>query len=166
MAGFAPEEVEDGTGRSTAIVYDNVDAAKAWLDRRGLTAFGLADEDVQKAALVRATDAAEDAIRQHVRLVHFEPTQALLFPGVGAYDSSGRLMEENERPLIYRQGIFLLAAEIIAGTFMQVAKTPLNIASESSRRGSITYRQGVNPGSLAANHSEAWSKISFVIPQL
>lgn len=163
---FAPEEIEDGTGLATALVYESPEVVAAWLSRRGMTGFASASDGVQQAALIRATETAETEAKQWVRSFPVSDHQHLIFPAFGAYLSNGHLIDEDEVPEDYRIGIRLLAeAAAVAGGLMPNAGS-LPIEAESSKRGSITYRRGTDFSSLGVNHPEAWKKISTVIPPL
>jgi hypothetical protein len=166
---FAPEEIEDGYGVPGALVYEQTEDAVDWLVRRGFTALrDLEEEEDRDAALLRATEAAEGAVRELLRGTPVTVDQGLLFPASGAYDSTGRLMLEDELPRFYLEGIRRLAEHVAAGTFMKAkaAGPPIGIEEEGSRQGRIKYRDGVDFSKLSTNHPEEWRLISSVVPPL
>lgn len=162
---FAIEEIEDGYGLPGALVYEATEDAVAWLVRRGYTALSGLDEEAQDRALLRATEAAELAVRKRLRGVPSVADQGLLFPASGAYNASGRLMLEAELPRLYIEGIRLLAESVADGTFM-AAGPSTGIKEEGSRHSRIVYRDSVDFTTLATQHPEAWDRISSVIPSL
>lgn len=173
---FDPAEIEDGTGKAGALVYEEPDTVAAWLTRRlgEASAFAAADEDEQIAALLRATETAEAEVARVFAGVPLSAGQGLLFPALGAYGAAGILISSGSNvedaqpalPVRYLEGIRLLAEEAAAGRLMRFAGGPAGIKSESSKRGSITYRDTVNLHSIAANHAEAWTRIATVLPPL
>lgn len=172
---FAEEEIEDGMGLATALVYEDVDDAAAWLVRRGLTSFANLTNETgdpkRDRALLLATEEAENAIRPHVRCWPRQLGQHLIFPAEGVYDSRGRLLDailpEGEYLLEeYLQGIRLLAEASAAGRLMPLRGSNATLQSLSSRSGSASFRAGVDLNSLSTNHPEAWRLISTMIPAL
>lgn len=167
---FTAEEIEAAspgawTGKAGALIYRDPATVAAFLSRRGKTAFSGSNADDQEVALIRATEAAENAISGRVRGIRLNPGQRLLFPGEGYYDHQGRLLDTNEAPEQYLDGIAYLAEEIRAGTYLLHA-APRGISSERTRTGGVEYRQGSDPSSLAENHPEIWNLLRSAIPRM
>lgn len=161
------DQIEDGTGKPTAVVYEDLATVAAWLTLRGLTVFAGKAEADQIAALVRATSAAEDEVRLRLRGTAITDDQGLLFPASGAYSAAGDLFAEDARPRTYLEGIRLLAEESAAGRLVLTAPAPAGIKEERSRQGAIVYGDGAGGVSaLAAHHPEAHKKIVSVIPRV
>lgn len=161
------DQIEDGTGKPTAIVYEDLATVAAWLTIRGLTVFAGKAEADQIAALVTATSAAEDEVRLRLRCSPITDDQGLLFPASGAYSASGDLFAEDARPRTYLEGIRLLAEEAAAGRLVLTPPAPAGIKEERSRQGGIVYRDNAGGiSALAAHHPEAHKKIASVIPRL
>lgn len=167
---FLPADIEDGTGLPTALVYEPLEDALAWLTRRGFTALALKAASQAAAAetdFVRATMDVDNLVRPF--LERSEPTrrnQGLLFPRDGAYSSAGYLFEPDELPAVYLEGIRLIAEHMAAGSYMLHSGGPVGIEEERSRNGAIKYRPGSNPNSFQSNHAEEWRRISTVVPSL
>jgi hypothetical protein len=170
MPGFATAEVEDGTGLSTALVYEQNAAVVSYLNLRlAASTFSAASDAEQKRALLNATEVAEREMRRRVRCFPVTEGQRLIFPAMGAYNSSGRLMDDDSWATFmagpYVEGIRLLAEAAASGKLLQFAGGP-PVSSESSSRGSVSYRGGVDLNSIAASHPDAWSLISRMIPRM
>lgn len=171
---FDLNQVEDGSGLPTAVVYEQPEDAAEWLATRGKIKLRDADEEVRNAALLVATETAEEAVRPFLENRSTTRTvgQGLLFPRLGAYDSTGELLDEDAIPTDpgrlsrYLRGIRLLAELAAAGTLMKKAGGPAGVKEERSRYGGITYRDGVDLSTLASNHPEEWRLISCAIPRL
>lgn len=161
-------EIEDGTGKATAEVYDTTDAAAAWLVKRNpASAFAALDGPGRESSLLQATELAERHVRLRFRgkpRTYGPPRQALLFPASGAYGSDMRLFETDELPQLYRHGIFLLAEEFAGGTAMKLASAA-PVASETGKRMAVSYRAGHDLSSIAANHPEAWALLRTALPR-
>lgn len=167
---FAADEVEDGTGKATALVYEQNAAVAAYLERRlAVSSFADAAEEAQQRHQIKATEEVELTLRPYLRSLPLTQGQRLLFPARGAYDSSGRYLDDDPwsqflaGPLV--EAIRLLSEEVAKGTFKQYAGGP-PVVSESSMRGSITYRSGVDPNHLATSHPDIWRLVARMRPRL
>ena len=102
--------VEDGTGLSTANVYDDEADTETYLtDEEGLTAFAaLATTELKKRCLLRMTRLVERLVTDRVNGVPLQSDQTMLFPRYGAF-STRINFESDERPLDYRHGIMVFA---------------------------------------------------------
>ena len=161
---FPVDEVEDGTGKPTATVYEQHEAAASWLLNQGYTKFDELDDLDQQAAMRHATSIGEDALRPYFRGVAYTTGQGLLFPAIGAYGGDGVLLDPRALPVVYLQAIRLLAEHHAAGTLLRFAGGPPGIKEERSRQGAIVYRDGVDFSTVRTNHPEVWNKLLAVMP--
>jgi hypothetical protein len=167
-AEIESEAPDAWTGKPTALVYETIAAVAARLSRRGKTAFNTAEEAAQEIALLRATEDAEDAIREEFRGVPLQSGQQLLFPADGAYDGRGHYIPANTAPTEYLEGIGLMAEEISAGTYMVLAADggAVGVLEEYTRKGGVKYRDGVDMSSLRTNHPDIWRKLKMAVPRM
>ncbi len=137
---------EDGTGLSTANVYDLAAACVAFLADRGKTVFAAADAAQRDIWLLEATELME---RLKTSSVTGDPIngddQAMLYPRAGAVDRRLRRWESTERPAPHREAIFLLAEEVAIaagkGETISGANALANIKSHGDgAKGRIEYR--------------------------
>lgn len=161
------------TGKLTSVVYESTGDAAAYLSSIGKAAFAGAAEDAQDVALLRATEDAEDAIRDRFRGRPLVFGQGLLLPARAAYAGRRLLPTDpaqlalDRRVLAYLRGIRLLAEEIAGDTYMPLASVGAGaVESERTSRGAIVYREGANPAALRSNHPEAWAKIVQILPRI
>jgi hypothetical protein len=164
---FADDEIEgaepDGwTGKAGALVYQDPAEVAAWLVRNGYPAFAAADEDAQTAALLRATRAAELAVRPYFQGATFGG--GLLFPADGAYDARGALRDDSQPPSEYLQGIALLAEAVADGSFLSFVQLS-GISAESNAAGSISYSGSGAVGMAGVVVNEAWQLVKVAIPR-
>ena len=158
---FAAGEVEDGTGLSTAIVYEAVAPAATWLDRRGYTALGLLATDLLKEkAMILATAAAEKALRPKFGGQPIQAAQSLLFPARGAYRQDYRLIDEDDLPIRYLEAIRLLADKSAQGKLMVNGSANGGIRRDWARGTGTEYFDGFNPTSFSANHPQEWAMLA------
>lgn len=158
---FAAGEVEDGTGLSTAIVYEAVAPAVTWLDRRGYTALGLlASDALKEKAMIMATAAAEKALRPRFGGQPIKVAQSLLFPARGAYRQDYRLIDEDEVPIRYLEAIRLLANSSAQGKLMVNGAASGGVRRDWARGTGTEYFDGFNPASFSANHPQEWGLLA------
>ena len=167
MAGtFTSTEVEDGTGLTTAVVYEQPATGAAWLVARGKTAFNAASDANQKVYALRAVEELEDVGLQ----LGFEGApitdgQGLIWPAQGAYMQAGWLVDPDTVPSEWLEAIRLAEEEMTAGTWMPLAEpAAAAIASESADGASTTYRQNIDPASLRVNHPAIHRRLRRCLP--
>jgi len=88
---FDPDEIEDGSGKPTAIVYADSAEAEAWLTRRGrtrFTALSAADQDIH---LLRGTEYVENWAREKMDGRRAFREQGLLWPRYGVWYEERRI---------------------------------------------------------------------------
>lgn len=119
---WTPEtaEIEDGTGKSGAVVYEAPATGITWLNTRGKTSFSSTSDANMERYAVEAVEAIQDLMIQ----LGFEApptvnTQSLLFPARGAYRWDRRMYDPNEIPVHLNEAIRLTEEEMAAGTWMQ-----------------------------------------------
>ncbi len=159
-----PLVIEDGSGLATAEVYDASDDAAAWLLKENpASAFAALDGPARDRALLKATRLAESGIRRRFRGRPLSLGQALLFPSQLAIGQDGSMFDAEDRPSLYRQGIFLLAEYVADGTAMAKAQHA-HIKSELGKRISRTNRDSVDLTTVAANHPDVWDLLRTALP--
>jgi hypothetical protein len=168
---FDPAEVESEapdawTGKSTALVYELASVVEAWLTKRGHAAFAALEVADKDAVLLRMTELAEDIIKPKFRGRPVRQGQRLLFPARGAYDGRGALLDDNEAPAGYLEGIRLMCELEAGGNFMPTPGELAGIAEERNRRGGIVYRQNIDPAALSTQHPDVWRKLRQAVPRL
>ena len=177
---LTPAEIESAapnawTGKPSAVVYETAEDVALWLtSKRNLNAFDTLSLPEQEAALVEVTEDAEEAVRPWFRGRPQDQAQGLLLPARGAYDSSLHLMvASGDLPALersirsYLEGIRLLAEEVPAGTYMQLATPGAQLIKEEGKTIERTvYREGSDPTSLKANHPAAYRKLRAIIPRI
>lgn len=156
---FTAAEVEDGTGKSTALVYEQASAAAAWLTHaaRGRASFNAASAGDQDKALLAATRLVEDWIRHRVDGVALVKDQALTFPRVGSTSRQGRVWLSDETPSPLLNAIRLMAEEE-AGTGIVRHHTDADVEASSAPGASVKYRS--HRGDVSARYPEAWAYAS------
>lgn len=155
------------TGKVGALTYDSESDATTWLTRRGYTELEAASAGDQEIYLIKATEAAEDAIRSAFRGRPVTTGQGLLFPAYGAYDGQGVLITPDTAPDQYLEGIRLIAEELAAGTWMLLADSGVGaIRSERTKASAVEYRDGVDASSIQANHPGIWRKLRQAVPRM
>lgn len=154
---YVTADVEDGTGKSTALIYELPAAVESWLTAtvRGLTVFGdLATDALKDQALLKATNFAEDLLRERLDGTVLTKEQALLFPRVGCTSRGGRTFESDETPPDYLACIRHFA-ELEATAALVRHASASDVMSTSGARGSVTFRQGAQ--SVGARYPEPWA---------
>jgi hypothetical protein len=153
------------TGKTTSLAYQGEGVVSAFLTRRGFTAYGgLGSDNDKAAALVVATEVAEDALRSFFAGSAVNRDQRLLFPALGAYDSRGNLILPNEAPAAYLEGIALLAEAKAAGTLMPATGKATGLKRQEGPDLELEYFQ-VDRVSLKAQHPDIWWRISAAFPK-
>lgn len=159
---FGATEVEDGTGLSTALVYEQAAAAATWLTHaaRGLTVFDALSAGNQDISLLNSTRFAEDLIRHRVDGVVLTKAQALTFPRVGCTDRLGRSFDSDETPpdlLAMIRHLAELDATSGPGSLLRrpVAQKDMILSRSDKETGSVTYRKGAH--SIESRYPEAWA---------
>lgn len=176
--GFTPEQIESAdpdswTGKPTSIVYEPTSDVATWLAARGKTVFSASTGAEQAEALLNATEAAEDLLRQRVRGVGLQEGQSLYLPAVGAYEHTGNLIPTSGDLLLSRpvktflEGVRLIAEYMSDGTWLPNAGTG---ASSKKRERTRVYEverfEGRDPEGIAEQHRDVWRKISAILPRL
>lgn len=113
------EQIEDGTGKSTAVVYNSESECEDYLALRGRTAFvGLSgqigDFDAKSVHLVRGTEYVELLGQGRVVGDRSTEEQALLFPRDNV-EIDGRRFADNAIPTAWRRACFEAAELSAAG---------------------------------------------------
>lgn len=161
---FATAEVEDGTGKSTALVYEQPATGITWLNSRGKTSFSAASDALQEQYAQEAVEECEDAIRGLMNgSGPIDPDQALIFPSRGAYSLRGLVFDEDELPAKLNEAIRLAEEEKAAGTW-RPGLGAAGIEAESSARGSIEYYEGAQTGEIESDHPDVWRRLRAVAP--
>lgn len=156
------DEIEGGTGRPGAVVYESPVVGISWLVRRGKNAFAGLDDAAMEAAAINAVEAAHDALL----LYGFDspktyPVQALAFPASGAYAFDGRLFAPDEIPTDLLEGIRLIEEEIAAGTWMPTAgQGPIKRMEADGSE--VEYFS--SPDTLEAQHPAIAGKLRRCVP--
>lgn len=158
---------EDGTGLSTANVYDLSAAADTWLSARGYTAFSAATDAVKDQCMLDATEAVESWSEGQVRGTVVRPTQAMLWPRRGADDRRYVLYGQDERPAFYRQAIYLLAercaTERANGNRLALLDSASHLAAESVANAFSREYSGAGQ-TLQDMYPEVWQKLNRCWP--
>lgn len=156
---FAAAEVEDGTGKATALVYEQASAATAWLTHaaRGLTALSSASATAQDEAMLAATNAVESWLSDRPldgrRTV---AAQALSYPRTGSTNRAGRTYPADEIPLDLLIAIRLLAEEHVSTPIVLVdSKEDREMISAPGA--SVKYRHGARGASY--RYPEVWERV-------
>lgn len=157
---FSATEVEDGTGLSTALVYEQASSSAAWLSHaaRAPSSFNAAGAGGQDKALLTATGVVEDWLRGRLDGVVRTKEQALLFPRVGCTSRTGRTFATSEIPPNLLEAIRLMAEEEVANGGIDVPDDLEDIAAESVAGHTIQYRKSSRAGSASARYPKAWNK--------
>lgn len=161
---FDIEEVEDGTGKTTALVFEQPAASITWLNRRGKTAFSSASDSDQQTAALRATEELGDQLRTPLfRGTRTVFNQALDWPSTGAYASTGETFDFDEIPTSYLEAYRLTLEEVEAGTWMN-NESGAGIKRIEADDVEIEYSSGLSAIGLATNHPEIHRRLKAVLP--
>lgn len=154
--------IEDGTGLATANVYDSTADCATWLSDRGKTGFSTATASDQTRHLLEATEVHERHWAPWVVGVPISgDDQAMLWPQAGAVDRRGRRFESDERPVRYREGIFVTAEDLVSAGSAGLSLVDDNVEAEKSARGSVEYR---SPQTLSARYPAAFQRAGECFP--
>lgn len=144
--------VEDGTGKSTAVVFEQPSTGITWLNSRGKTSFsGATDAQQEQYAQEAVEDLSDIFIDLGFEAPPTQADQALIWPAVGAYRWDGRMWDTDELPAPFLEAVRLTQEEKAAGTWLPSGDTS-GIKSDSKDGRTIVYRQ--NAHTLEANHPE------------
>lgn len=156
-------EIEDGTGKSGAVVYEAPATGITWLNTRGKTSFsGATDANMERYA-VEAVEAVQDILLQW----GFESpptvtTQSLLFPARGAYRWDSRLFDQDEIPTHLNEAIRLTEEEMAAGTWFPADEVG---DVEEIQEGGVTVKYSESSASsLQAAHPEVARRLRRCLP--
>jgi len=145
---FAPEEVENGAGLATAIVYakpasvDPVADAVAHLTRRGRTRFAAEITASQEAHLLRAVEYAEGLARDRIMGIPRNLDQGLLMPRQYIV-VNGLLLPETEVPLLWLYAVWEAAELSASGQPLgHVVEDKVNVTKETTGRALTTEWSG------------------------
>lgn len=158
---FDPTEIEDGTGKSTALVFEQPDDTATWLTDRGFPSFAAGNEASSKAASLNGTRKVLAAMVPFWRGQRRNDDQALLLPSRGAYRKDRSLIKTDSIPEDFLEGVRIAIEKQHAGTLYSGVNGQ-EVASESSARGSISYRSG--SARAIVDDAEVWELISLVCP--
>lgn len=143
---FTADEIEDGTGKSTAIVWgtsDPVAEAVAWLTKRGKTTLdGLALDADKEAALLESVRFLTTETAHRLQGRRSQRDQSLPQPRTGQYVDGYRI-PSNELATVWLEA-FYLAAELSASgeALGDVVDDELGLRSKGLGRGAITKSWG------------------------
>lgn len=157
-------EIEDGTGKSTAVVYEAPATGITWLNTRGKTSFSAASAALQEQYAVEAVEEAQDLLVE----LGFEapptiPTQALIFPSRGASRWDGRLYDTDEIPVHLLEAIRLIEEEKAAGTWMDAADL-VGVVDIEEGGASESLSSTIDLSSLEANHPAIYRRLRRCMP--
>ena len=155
-------EIEDGTGKAAAVVYEAPATGITWLNTRGKTSFSGASDALQEQYAVEAVEEIQDMLV----IMGFEApptvaTQSLLFPARGAHDSRGQLFDPDELPVPLLEAIRLAEEKKAAGTWMPHAADG-DIKEASADHASVKFR--TSSTALSANHPEIYRRLRRCLP--
>lgn len=116
---FSLDQIEDGSGKSGALVYAAESACGDWLAQRGFTAFlalsgSIGSVEKKMIHLLRGTEFVEALGRGRVIGERAVATQRLLFPRVGV-EVDGRLLPWTSLPEGWISATFVAAEYSAAG---------------------------------------------------
>lgn len=134
-------EVEDGTGKATAVSYISAADAATYFSLRGVETWTEYGETEQEAALVRATSALDSWLRGRWLGTKKSQAQALAWPRTGAVDEEGFDILDSTVPVQVRQAACEVALIELTERFIQQSVSRDNtVASESVGPISVSYR--------------------------
>lgn len=148
-------EVEDGTGKATAVSYISAVDATTYFSARGVEAWSDEDTTTQEQALVRATFALDSWLRGRWLGTKKTQTQALAWPRTDVVDEEGFEVSDASVPVAVKQATCEVALIELTERFIQQSVSRDNtIASESVGPISVSYR-GDAPTVKTYPHVEA-----------
>lgn len=159
---FDPTEIEDGTGKATALVFEQPDDTAAWLTARGFPSFAAGNEATSQAASLNATRKVLAALGPFWRGCRRNDDQALLLPSRGAYRKDRRLIKADEIPEEFLEGVRVATEKEHAGTLYGGAANPdLKVDDVEGVR--LEYF-GTSSRRAIVDDAEVWNLISRVCP--
>lgn len=160
---FTTAEVEDGTGKSTALVFEQPATSITWLTDRAKTEFSTASDDAQQSAALRATEELGDMLQvQGFAGAPVVLDQALDWPALGAYGRDGTVFDSDEIPDRYLEAYRLTLEEVTADTWLN-GEAP-GIKRFRSPSGSEVEYFGAQSGAGLATHPEISRRLQAVLP--
>lgn len=158
---FSTAEVEDGTGKSGALVFEQPTATASWLSDRGKTSFSGAADASQQAAALKATEELTDQL-MHLGFKGRKllSTQALIFPSEGAYRQDNELILSGTIPDEFLEAYRLAAEECAADTWMP-SRSAAGIKREDVD-GNETEYMGDSTG-IDVNHPEIFARLRRLV---
>lgn len=157
---FATAEVEDGTGKAGALVFEQPATTATWLSDRSKTSFSGAADAAQHAAALRATEELLDELQR----IGFTgqrklSTQRLPLPALGAYRQDGETIDSDEIPREFLEAYRLAVEEIAAGTWL----TSSGNGNLKRVRKAGAEAEWFAPGaSIEAEHPEIYRRLRMV----
>ena len=150
-------EVEDGTGKASAVSYASEAEATAYFAARGVDAWAdVGDATAQEASLVRATAALDSWLRGRWLGVKKTQAQALAWPRTDVVDEEGFEVLDTIVPVQVKQATYEIALVEVQGTsFIQQSVNSSNmVSSETVGPISVAYRNDA-PSITTYPHIEA-----------
>ena len=160
---FDPTEIEDGTGKSTALVFEQTTDTATWLTDRGFPSLAAGDDPSSEAAMLNGTRKVLASLVPFWRGCRRLEDQALLLPSRGAYRKDRRLIKADDIPEDFLEGWRIAVEKQHAGTLYSGVVGP-EITAQSSARGSITKRTGSSRS--VVDDADVWPLLSLVCPPL
>lgn len=165
-------EPDRWTGKLAAVVYETTTEAGDALALKGLTVFQGSTDPEKDAALIEATEIAEQELQATFRGHDVQDGQGLLLPARGAYDQHWRLLRESGDLTLERAvkkgllpAIRLIAEYLRDGSWLLLAATGTSgIKREKTRRGEVEYKAGADPESIATNHRDVYGLLRQIMP--
>lgn len=160
---FTAAEVEDGTGKTTALVWEQPTTTATWLSDRGKTSFSAAADAAQKTAALRATEEISDELlRLGFNGAPIVDGQTLLYPAYGAYRQDGRTIDSDTIPRELLEAYRLAAEEIAAGTWLPSSAQPTNLRRIKKAGAEAEFFATSSPGSISLDHPEIARRLRTV----
>ncbi|CAM0069584.1 head-tail adaptor Ad1 [Vibrio phage K251 g3] len=129
--------VEDGTGKSDATSYVDLDYAKEYFTRKGYTAWNDLTPEAQQMELINGTEYADKKFGAKLDGRPSKDTQSLEFPRTGLKDRYGRPIlgvPDNVKQATCEYAILSKTG----GLYPQTSRVDENIKSETVKVGPIT----------------------------
>lgn len=161
---FDAEEVEDGTGKPDAIVYEQAATAAAWLARRGYTRFSTKTESEQEAIMINATQIGEEAIRPRFVGFPIADQQALLWPAHGAPDWRDAEVNPGAVPDSQKEGVRLICEKLADGSYESTLSSA-GIRRERHNGKELEYQMQGRGASFAELFPEIFSVLRKSLPR-
>jgi hypothetical protein len=163
-------EPDSWTGKPLSVVLETTTEAGDALALKGFTAFQSSTDPDKDAALIRATEIAQEELEPFFRGRPVQEGQGLLLPARGAYDHNYNLLRESGDLTLERAvkngllpGIRLIAEYLRDGSWMLLA-SPSFVKRDKTRRGEREYKDGSDPNSVRAQHSDVYGFLRKMMP--